>query len=91
MMPHFVKPSFDGWKYKTDWNIENRPVNVGLCKALVKRTVSLSGYDNRRYPAIFFDGCDVTWTYQSEEARDADFERIASNQFQYEGETHVTA
>ena len=40
---------------------QNNPVNIDLCTELVK-TDKYNGY-NKKYPVIYFKGCDVTWYY----------------------------
>ena len=40
---------------------QNNPVNIDLCTALIKIDKT-NGY-GKKYPAIYFKGCDVTWYF----------------------------
>ena len=40
---------------------QNNPVNIDLCIELIKMNKD-NGY-GKKYPAIYFKGCDVTWYY----------------------------
>jgi len=76
--PYFVKCSLENFIYRGGKTVQNNPANLALCKNI--RKGKFAWYpDNTGRPSIVFDGCDAEWSYSSEEARDADFERISSN------------
>ena len=79
VMPFFAKCSLENFVYRRGETVVNKPVNLSLCKSI--RKGKFAWYpDNTGKPSILFDGCDVEWAYNSEEDRDADFERISNNE-----------
>lgn len=60
--------------------ITNSPVNLSLCKEIVKQ--QLKWYpDNMGLPTIKFEGCDTSWVYSCAESRDLDYKMIANNEY----------
>lgn len=57
--------------------VQNNPVNLALCKSIEKGR--LNWYpDNEGKPTIKFNGCDMEWTFYTDEERDLEFDKIAS-------------
>ena len=78
-MTYFAKCSLESFLYRGGETVVNKPVNLALCKSI--RKGNFAWYpDNTGKPSILFDGCDVEWAYNSEEARDKDFERLTNNE-----------
>ena len=73
----FIKSSVERVNYRGDF-IYNHPVNLLLCKGIIKRKICYYP-DNTGRPSIFFKGCDIEWLYPTAEQRDKDFEDIANN------------
>ncbi len=81
MKPCFVTCSLESFKYIRDELVYNNPVNLSLCTSI--RRGKFSWYpDSEGRPSIVFDGCSTEWSYGSIEVRDAEFDRITSNQQQ---------
>jgi hypothetical protein len=77
-MPYFIRCSIEGVKYLNDIIINN-PVNLELCKFIVKGNFKYYP-DNIGLPSIKFEGCDSVWIYDSKEQRDLEFEWISKIQ-----------
>lgn len=73
----FIKSSVERVNYRGDF-IYNHPVNLLLCKGIIKNRIKFYP-DNTGIPSIYFKGCDIEWGYLSIEQRDKDFEDIANN------------
>lgn len=77
MSAHFIecsKPTFD---YHDRRGMQNKPVNLALCKSI--EAARFAWYpDNRGRPSIKFNGCDVEWVFCSERERDAEMQRIVA-------------
>jgi hypothetical protein len=82
-MTKFVRCSVESIKYFSgvmgggDTTVTNNPVNVSLYKYISK------GKFGNDLPALRFHDHKhtTTWVYKSAEMRDADFERVANNEF----------
>lgn len=78
--PWFIESSQESFPYLRGDMIENHPVNLALCTRIEK--LQYRWYpDNTGRPGIMFRGVGVHWAYKDEASRDADFERIANNEF----------
>jgi hypothetical protein len=76
--PFFVKCSVESTRYRGHARANN-PVNLSLCNSIKKSR--LRWYpDNDGIASIVFEGCDIEWAYNSESTRDADFDRITTNE-----------
>ena len=73
----FIRSSLEKVKYRGHI-LENHPVNLLLCKGIMKNRIQYYP-DNTGIPSIYFKGCSIEWGYSSEEQRDKDFEDIANN------------
>jgi hypothetical protein len=76
--PFFAKCSLESFQYMRGEVVENKPVNLSLCKSIKKGKFAWYP-DNEGKPSILFNGCGVEWAYHSKQDRDDDFERIAGN------------
>jgi len=82
-MTKFIRCSVDSIKYFSgvmgdgDTTIANNPVNISRYSYIAKAEFG------RGLPALKFHDHNhtTTWVYKSAEMRDADFERIANNEF----------
>ena len=79
-MAMFIKCYQDSITYLRGEVVRNNPVNVSHCKQIRKGRFAWYP-DNTGKASIVFEGCDVEWVYDTESARDEQFEEIASNQF----------
>lgn len=78
--PTFVKCSVEGVPYRRGETVVNDPVNLATVTHIEK--LPYKWYpDNVGLPGIMFRGPKVHWAYKDEATRDADFERIANNEF----------
>jgi hypothetical protein len=70
----FIKPKIEQVRYR-QYDLKNNPVNIDLCKELVKSTYAHYP-DNEGIPSIIFKGCDAEWKFIDEKDRDEEYERI---------------
>lgn len=77
-MAKFVCPTVSITKYLRGEIVENKPVNINLCKSISKDRFRWYP-DNTGLPCLVFHGCDVQWVYKDEDVRDYDYNRIVNN------------
>lgn len=80
--PTFVRCSVSEVPYLRGEKVENDPVNLATVSRIQK--LKYNWYpDNVGLPGIMFRGPEpnIHWAYRDEAMRDADFERIANNEF----------
>lgn len=67
-MTKFVECTIDKVKWPYIGYQYNHPVNIELCTSL-KKVEEHSGYGDT-YPSIKFEGCNITWYFNTEKDRD---------------------
>lgn len=76
-MPYFLKCTTPHVIYRRGEKVINNPINLDLCTSISK--TRLAWYpDNVGLPEITFHGCDAKWAFNSDQDRDAEFDRIAN-------------
>lgn len=80
MTVYFIKCKIPSITYLRGIVINNDPVNLALCKQILKGTYSWYP-DNTGLPAIYFDREQkIAWVYRNATDRDEDFEKISGIQ-----------
>ena len=75
----FVECDVPSIQYRNSTYV-NVAVNLGLCKGLSKERVAWYP-DNTGKPSIVFRGCNIEWAFNTEEERDAQFDKLIAKQY----------
>lgn len=73
-MSKFITCSVFDIQYR-DKKATNDPVNIDNCNSLSKGKLAFYP-DNVGKPTIIFQGCDCSWTFNSELERDSELQKI---------------